>query len=182
MGYWRIIPARAGFTVRMTVACPWWADHPRSRGVYDVETRVMGAVSGSSPLARGLQVRDDEEPWWDRIIPARAGFTTHAVVRASVTEDHPRSRGVYGTTRRPIGGQSGSSPLARGLLGWGASLPSRCRIIPARAGFTKPARGPRPHPRDHPRSRGVYAFLEIPGKGHFGSSPLARGLPPAGSA
>ena len=30
--------------------------------------------------------------------------------------------------------------------------------------------------KDHPRSRGVYVFLEIPGKGHFGSSPLARGL------
>ena len=31
---------------------------------------------------------------------------------------------------------------------------------------------------DHPRSRGENFFLEIPGKGHFGSSPLARGKPP----
>ena len=29
---------------------------------------------------------------------------------------------------------------------------------------------------DHPRSRGEYAFLEIPDKGHFGSSPLSRGI------
>ena len=51
---------------------------------------------------------------------------------------------------------AGSSPLARGLLGCGAAGRGRARIIPARAGFTRPAS---PQPRrdwDHPRSRGVY--------------------------
>ena len=50
----RIIPARAGFTGRLTRPRPSGADHPRSRGVYEnfeVERRI---VFGSSPLARGL--------------------------------------------------------------------------------------------------------------------------------
>ena len=32
----------------------------------------------------------------------------------------------------------------------------------------------------HPRSRGEHAFLEVPGKGNFGSSPLTRGTRQAG--
>ena len=50
------------------------------------------------------------------------------------------------------------------------------RIIPARAGFTRP---PRPQPyahADHPRSRGVYYDDRRSSGGDEGSSPLARGL------
>ena len=55
------------------------------------------------------------------------------------------------------------------------------RIIPALAGNTRTGVRPiRRHP-DHPRSRGEYAFLEIPDKGHFGSSPLSRGIRRASS-
>ena len=56
------------------------------------------------------------------------------------------------------------------------------RIIPARAGFTilmaafTPVRG------DHPRSRGVYTVRPVPAPEGVGSSPLARGLPSAGTA
>ena len=49
-------------------------------------------------------------------------------------------------------------------------------IIPARAGFTATLAQVEASGKDHPRSRGVYVFMEIPSKGHFGSSPLARGL------
>ena len=51
-----------------------------------------------------------------------------------------------------------------------------CRIIPARAGFTRRSRSSPPARGDHPRSRGVYdgarRRLVVGG----GSSPLARGL------
>ena len=71
--------------------------------------------------------------------------------------DHPRSRGVYTGKRRPSWSASGSSPLARGLREVRAPATQVGRIIPARAGFTRPGS------RATVRSRG--------------SSPLARGLP-----
>ena len=50
------------------------------------------------------------------------------------------------------------------------------RIIPARAGFTR-ILTLRPLPRrDHPRSRGVYAYGDRHTSNGQGSSPLARGL------
>ena len=72
--------------------------------------------------------------------------------------DHPRSRGVYARTGRPITLYGGSSPLARGLLRELAAARGFSGIIPARAGFTDPSS---PNPCS-PR----------------GSSPLARGLHP----
>ena len=50
----RIIPARAGFTAfnpRRSLSHP---DHPRSRGVYGLGSRLAARTAGSSPLARGL--------------------------------------------------------------------------------------------------------------------------------
>ena len=72
----------------------------------------------------------------------------------------------------------GSSPLARGLRTGPGCARRRCRIIPARAGFTPwaPIRGCRR--RDHPRSRGVYPCPNQRAFEEAGSSPLARGLPP----
>ena len=75
---------------------------------------------------------------------------------------------------------TGSSPLARGLLG---SPPPRCRtpgIIPARAGFTRSTWTCCAPARDHPRSRGVYGHRRDRPAAGLGSSPLARGLPGRG--
>mgnify|MGYP000955170348 CR=1 FL=1 len=70
----------------------------------------------------------------------------------------------------------GSSPLARGLLD-GPRLRGRISgIIPARAGFTGFLGGRILRSTDHPRSRGVYAAVQIATLGGRGSSPLARGL------
>ena len=71
----RIIPARAGFTGASRARRYRLRDHPRSRGVYDRDFKAAGDVLGSSPLARGLQTRIDNEGVLARIIPARAGFT-----------------------------------------------------------------------------------------------------------
>ena len=156
-----IIPARAGFTgpsPRGTRG-PW--DHPRSRGVYRGRASDLVAEQGSSPLARGLPRPRGLDPRLPGIIPARAGFTRSSIRSASRSTDHPRSRGVYSPRYTESRSIRGSSPLARGLRQQGALREGRSRIIPARAGFTSwRCAGPWP-PRDHPRSRGVYAWRSL---------------------
>ena len=159
--YFRIIPARAGFTKRMLSVARVARDHPRSRGVYRRSSSVEAPVAGSSPLARGLPHCAAVEAIVAGIIPARAGFTCVPHSQLRTQSDHPRSRGVYQSHSLPAALPRGSSPLARGLL--------RC------------PRSPIPVRRDHPRSRGVYSlspFFHFP---PFGSSPLARGLLPDSS-
>ena len=131
---------------------------------------------GSSPLARGLRPSPRTPRVPGGIIPARAGFTKSRSEGMGGRGDHPRSRGVYLRPVYPHPSVSGSSPLARGLLGRGPQRPAVHRIIPARAGFTTraPPRSGR-HP-DHPRSRGVYSSPPQPPSNWGGSSPLARGL------
>ena len=139
---------------------------------------------GSSPLARGLQIREIEERIKRRIIPARAGFTGGEPPFDDADADHPRSRGVYSSPPPPPppppppspGTGRGSSPLARGLPQVHRLGSRDGGIIPARAGFTAEVLGPRTHQRDHPRSRGVYGGAGRWGQAPVGSSPLARGL------
>ena len=171
-----IIPARAGFTDAYVDARRVTGDHPRSRGVYPGSPLASRLRRGSSPLARGLHPVLPHEVADAGIIPARAGFTTRSTSRPRTETDHPRSRGVYSPPTTSSVRATGSSPLARGLLG----TPSRAilgyGIIPARAGFTdRLARRWRP-PRDHPRSRGVYPVWGRIVRSARGSSPLARGL------
>ena len=71
---------------------------------------------------------------------------------------------------------AGSSPLARGLRGHGLARGGGCRIIPARAGFTRLGGCGRKTRWDHPRSRGVYLEEDSALVDFLGSSPLARGL------
>ena len=180
-GEYRIIPARAGFTMRRSGPPIRAADHPRSRGVYlhfgpqgsesADHPRSRGVYAGylveesarrgSSPLARGLLSKPSVFLAIFRIIPARAGFTPSYFLILCTAKDHPRSRGVYADDGDDGGIDAGSSPLARGLLR--AEAPECCLsgIIPARAGFTKGhIAGIRLH-QDHPRSRGVYTWRSL---------------------
>ena len=114
------------------------------------------AISGSSPLARGLLTVNWVTVMGSRIIPARAGFTGRGPLRPSEGQDHPRSRGVYPGFYENEEVLAGSSPLARGLprvrtVGWCSE-----GIIPARAGFTTSSCPVSLLMWDHPRSRGVY--------------------------
>ena len=70
-----IIPARAGFTAKRMSNTTSCTDHPRSRGVYPSPEERLDIGSGSSPLARGLHPPVCRQPTYQRIIPARAGFT-----------------------------------------------------------------------------------------------------------
>ena len=80
-----------------------------------------------------------------------------------VVGDHPRSRGVYRILSLAFARVTGSSPLARGLHSEFRLRVARLRIIPARAGFTRRRRGDGYSIEDHPRSRGVYRDLAVPG-------------------
>ena len=132
-----IIPARAGFTSSWTAETPPRGDHPRSRGVYVIDSGYRGNLKGSSPLARGLLVTLVKDVAEVGIIPARAGFTVCASGRRPAPWDHPRSRGVYSAVRFIFLLRRGSSPLARGLRRRAGRVSAGWRIIPARAGFTR---------------------------------------------
>ena len=131
---------------------------------------------GSSPLARGLRTNGQAARLTAGIIPARAGFTGDQLPTARHNGDHPRSRGVYGALAGLGGSALGSSPLARGLLLHLCNAAREGGIIPARAGFTRPAPWTPFRRPDHPRSRGVYGQGRPTDKRNRGSSPLARGL------
>ena len=176
----RIIPARAGFTTSCTPASTRRRDHPRSRGVYFSLPPIRIGPHGSSPLARGLRSYPLPDAYRTGIIPARAGFTDATNKFKNTLRDHPRSRGVYASTHVVSMPWAGSSPLARGLRGRPAALAQGLRIIPARAGFTTGNSWEPIDVRDHPRSRGVYEFLNDSLTRSMGSSPLARGLPKTG--
>ena len=172
-----IIPARAGFTNGLALFYFDAEDHPRSRGVYRVSRWRRGMGVGSSPLARGLRPRVGQGRVGGRDHPrsrgvyALAGQPSAARVGSSPLArglhdpveqggdgglDHPRSRGVYGQVGVVDSRAQGSSPLARGLPSRARSATRRCRIIPARAGFTTPNDPSAWSRSDHPRSRGVY--------------------------
>ena len=172
----RIIPARAGFTVKVWRLSDHLGDHPRSRGVYIINDTDGKALTGSSPLARGLRQWTQGRAYDLRIIPARAGFTPDPPRQRRHVGDHPRSRGVYPFAAECGRQFAGSSPLARGLPN-AARARWRCyRIIPARAGFTCVVLSCTLVGSDHPRSRGVYTGGSVPRRWMEGSSPLARGL------
>ena len=133
-----IIPARAGFTGPPGTRPPPWPDHPRSRGVYQVPDPLNICLTGSSPLARGLQSGVAGDAPDGGIIPARAGFTGFTRWRELLRGDHPRSRGVYARPYLHEKFIQGSSPLARGLRPGPVQGIRGRRIIPARAGFTPP--------------------------------------------
>ena len=176
-----IIPARAGFTREDWRPVGQQADHPRSRGVYISVVTDPNALTGSSPLARGLRDAEPSKRNLIRIIPARAGFTTWPFRAGPRRPDHPRSRGVYVQHGLQQAAARGSSPLARGLRHCAAVAFVVSGIIPARAGFTLASFLGSVRWPDHPRSRGVYWWSRAAQKLSSGSSPLARGLPAADS-
>ena len=70
--------------------------------------------------------------------------------------DYPRTRGVYARMMPDAVTEVGSSPHARGLLGYDERAATIKGIIPARAGFTPSPEISVPNCPDHPRTRGVY--------------------------
>ena len=110
----RLIPARAGNTRKENTKWVATAAHPRSRGEHPHTVKLTGAITGSSPLARGTLRQMSHHPRTNRLIPARAGNTDFLIIIISPSSAHPRSRGEHCVGMFPALSQSGSSPLARG--------------------------------------------------------------------
>ncbi len=71
----RLIPARAGNTLRLQADSGARSAHPRSRGEHNVPPVTGESTSGSSPLARGTLQEVSDAACAFRLIPARAGNT-----------------------------------------------------------------------------------------------------------
>ena len=152
----RLIPARAGNTLRAYVHASLRTAHPRSRGEHCTRLFVTFSGDGSSPLARGTPtpITSKNEP--SRLIPARAGNTSSSLRRSVSSPAHPRSRGehcfFFFARQRP----NGSSPLARGTPYFDNAQLKAIRLIPARAGNTTPGGLVKRAGAAHPRSRGEH--------------------------
>ena len=171
----RLIPARAGKTLRPVWEATRPAAHPRSRGENSQKVEHLLSLNGSSPLARGKQTQDWNQIASARLIPARAGKTDRPHFYAVDEAAHPRSRGENRGATGASWPKAGSSPLARGKRDDLVPPLAGVRLIPARAGKTYCAGQSFRHGRAHPRSRGENSAAGdgFPPRG--GSSPLARG-------
>ncbi len=110
-----------------------------------------------------------------RIIPARAGQTACVQGIPGIPPDHPRACGANSDNSSTTTSRSGSSPRVRGKRDRAGNRPAIRRIIPARAGQTRPpARRPRRRP-DHPRACGANAVSFQSTARCSGSSPRVRG-------
>ena len=110
----RIIPARAGPTLRKACFRGGLTDHPRSCGANATPDRVSATARGSSPLVRGQLSGPNRGLQFLRIIPARAGPTTLPKTLRLRKADHPRSCGANSMRRPQPACTCGSSPLVRG--------------------------------------------------------------------
>ncbi len=175
----RLIPARAGRTSRKYCWLSVSGAHPRSRGEDASSLTITVRWTGSSPLARGGPGSRCPGPRCPGLIPARAGRTPGRSARHPRSRAHPRSRGEDSACVVVDQPRQGSSPLARGGHRQPVDQLDRRGLIPARAGRTPSVRSPAGCSRAHPRSRGEDGrFCELNDPA-LGSSPLARGGPPA---
>ena len=132
----RFIPAHAGNTLARKPCLSGWTVHPRSRGEYAGSFLVLSDIPGSSPLTRGIQVRQAENHHVAGFIPAHAGNTFQLVVYNLSAEVHPRSRGEYCDKSYIADTARGSSPLTRGILNITQLAFAFLGFIPAHAGNT----------------------------------------------
>ena len=151
----RIIPACAGSTPHQAFTNHLSWDHPRMRGEHISAQSVTVPFEGSSPHARGAQMREYIGEYWLR--------------------DHPRMRGEHRRTPRPASTSCGSSPHARGAPSHRRHLLGKRRIIPACAGSTGWTEANPSRTRDHPRMRGEHHIEQRRQFPNPGSSPHARG-------
>ena len=131
--------------------------------------------SGSSPLARGTLGPHQRIYDQRRLIPARAGNTDRILPGCRFARPHPRSRGEHRRSVSIYALTGGSSPLARGTLTAACCAVTLSRLIPARAGNTRPCSRNGGRWPAHPRSRGEHHASTAAASALSGSSPLARG-------
>ena len=120
-GQARFIPAGAGNTRQRRHRLSEDAVHPRGRGEHWTHLCIAGALTGSSPRARGTRVRVALLTPEHRFIPAGAGNTHGWCDRGAAWAVHPRGRGEHALTGLGSAWDAGSSPRARGTRWPGGS-------------------------------------------------------------
>ena len=171
----RLIPARAGKTLRGPSTALWHPAHPRACGENRHECGDGEDLLGSSPRVRGKRSSIQASCSSSRLIPARAGKTKTSPQPGPGGTAHPRACGENrrSCTRRPP--EPGSSPRVRGKQRWRFRQCQHSRLIPARAGKTGPPARPRGRPAAHPRACGENAMHACARATAAGSSPRVRG-------
>ena len=145
------------------------------RGEHWKPASAMRNRLGSSPHARGAQLRRRAHRGREGIIPACAGSTRGSARRGVPPRDHPRMRGEHESELKRWLEDEGSSPHARGALRHRRRELPDGGIIPACAGSTPRPSRPRRARGDHPRMRGEHTVSSVSVDTTEGSSPHARG-------
>ncbi len=132
----RFIPAGAGNTSGLSLRIMQSPVYPRWRGEHLARPRTNNTASGLSPLARGTRRQCQATRVAKRFIPAGAGNTSLAVVRAGWDAVYPRWRGEHVFWSIWPEPRFGLSPLARGTRNRTRKSLAGNRFIPAGAGNT----------------------------------------------
>ena len=173
----RIIPARAGQTRLGQCVRQIKTDHPRACGANPQVIAALNVEAGSSPRVRGKPHLHTRLHHQGRIIPARAGQTPTSARHRPRETDHPRACGANAFSSPLAGSTTGSSPRVRGKPKPWSDEVDALRIIPARAGQTRPAFTSSTSAPDHPRACGANSSDMMIFLPSVGSSPRVRGKP-----
>ena len=151
----RFIPAPAGNTQSMSSGWASQSVHPRACGEHTVSLTLTLGYSGSSPRLRGTLRGAGAEYIPFRFIPAPAGNTSSATLRAPPT--------------------GGSSPRLRGTQVEMPTITAPGRFIPAPAGNTRHGTISVAVMTVHPRACGEHTSPSPTTARTCGSSPRLRG-------
>ena len=150
-----LIPARAGKTTTSTPSRPTLRAHPRAGGENGGHGHDAACARGSSPRGRGKQTRDEREPFFPRLIPARAGKTDPSLCGVTKCAAHPRAGGENIARAPAFVNTRGSSPRGRGKHLSGAQRAGSCLAHPRAGGENWGSRYGYPtHMGSSPRGRG----------------------------
>ena len=172
-----LIPAWAGKTKSRSPMHRWAQAHPRVGGENYGKDINGDSTLGSSPRGRGKHMRGSGLHGRLRLIPAWAGKTRVASLRAWLCRAHPRVGGENAELGFTKVGGSGSSPRGRGKHSLASALGVSVGLIPAWAGKTRTVRTAEVRSSAHPRVGGENASSAIVWKKLSGSSPRGRGKP-----
>ena len=135
----RPTPACAGITTRSPCCSITSVAHPRMRGDHDALRRLVNAVEGPPPHARGSRLDGERFGGEDGPTPACAGITKAVLGSLMIDKAHPRMRGDHGAISAMRASYSGPPPHARGSPYLTRHARPPLRPTPACAGITATA-------------------------------------------
>ena len=171
----RITPAHAGKTPRMTCSFSSGTDHPRACGENKDTGRKRFKQSGSPPRMRGKHELTEFRHSLSRITPAHAGKTFDLTITPCTISNHPRACGENQASFSHLRLKRGSPPRMRGKRTASSAQSSYQRITPAHAGKTRKRSARSRRYADHPRACGENYLTQGQTMTAFGSPPRMRG-------